>query len=307
MPRPLPRTAFPAGPFRPADLVAAGHPVARTRHPSLARPTRGVRSPAWPSDLQDRVAAFTLALPADVAFSHRTAALLHGMPMPRSVERDPVLDIMRRSDRTRIRRAGCRGHRGLERRAVDEVSGVRVVGLADTWCDLGECVGPTLGRDDLVVAADSVVGRLEAGAGSLRQVLDGRCRPRGRRVLLDALSLVRPGVRSPMETRARLMFHDAGFPEPEVNGVVRDAAGGWLLEGDLVWRDQQVVGEYQGEDHADRRRRSTDAQRAGLASDLGWTVLELFAEDVWRSPRRRLTLLRFARELGLETSGLRIG
>ena len=304
MPRPLPPTVFPAGPFRPADLLAAGHPVSRARHPRLARPTRGVRSVGHVDDLFGRVGAFSLVLPSDAAFSHRTAARLHGIPVPDDRDPLPVLDVMRPSDRTRVRRAGCRGHRGLEHRSVVDLDGVRVVAPADTWCDLAEC--SDLGRDELVVAADALLVRLDGGAGALDAALAGRVRPRGRRALVEALALARPGVRSPMETRARLMFHDAGFPEPEVNGAVRDAAGEWLLEGDLVWRRQRVVGEYQGAHHADRARRSADVHRAGLAADHGWTVLEIFAEDVWRPPRRRLTLQRFGRALGLEPARLRI-
>ena len=214
---------------------------------------------------------------------------------------------MRPTGRAVTRRAGCRGHRGLESREVVVCRGVRVVGAADTWCDLGELVGRRLGVDDLVVAGDAVLGRLGAEATSrLAGTLGARTSPRGGRALADALALVRPGVRSPMESRARLVFVRAGFPEPEVNQPVRDAAGGWLLEGDLVWRGQRVVGEYQGADHADRRRRSADAHRAGLARDEGWTVLELWAEDLRVGPRRRTTLRRFAGALGLRPSDLRI-
>ena len=93
-----------------------------------------------------------------------------------------------------------------------------------------------------------------------------------------------------METRARLMFVDAGFPEPEVNAPLTDAAGEWLAEGDLVWRRQRLVGEYQGEHHADRHRRSADAFRQSLVEGHGWRVKELWAEDLHRGPRRRWTL-----------------
>ena len=109
-----------------------------------------------------------------------------------------------------------------------------------------------------------------------------------------------------METRARLMFVRARFPEPETNVPIHDAAGGWLLEGELVWPEQRVVGEHQGADHSDRRRRSADSHRSGLAVDEGWTVLGIWAEDVFRSARRRTTLLRFARELRLDVRTLRI-
>ena len=109
-----------------------------------------------------------------------------------------------------------------------------------------------------------------------------------------------------METRARLMFVRAGFPEPEVNGPLTNHEGEWLAEGDLVWRRQRVVGEYQGEPHADRARRSADAFRRTRVEEGDWRVREIWAEDVHRAPRRRATLLAFAEALGLDLATLLI-
>ncbi len=198
------------------------------------------------------------------------------------------------------RRRGCTGHRGLEWRSTTDVHGLPVVSPEDTWCDLGE-LGRRLSVDDLVVIGDAV---LAAGGGAsswlLRGRLEARVRPRGKVRLLEALTLVRPGVRSPMETRARLMFVRADFPEPEVNGDLTDGAGEWLAEGDLVWREQRVVGEYQGADHASRRRRSADASRRISLEGEDWTLLEIWAEDVFVGGRRTACLLRFARALGID-------
>jgi hypothetical protein len=297
-----------AGPFTVARARAAGLRACDLRGRGLSAPTHSVRVLEQPTTLHERALVWAAALPADAAFSHLTAAGLLGIPLPTALEADPLLDVMRPSDSTPTRRRGCRGHRGLEVRRVVRHHGLRVTSPEDTWCDLGELVGHGLDVDDLVVAGDAVLGRCGADpARVLREVLDGRVRPRGSVALREALSLARPGVRSPRETRARLMFVRAGFPEPEVNAVVTDAAGGWLLEGDLVWREQRVVGEYQGEHHASRRRRSADAHRSGLARDEGWTVLELWAEDLDRAPRRRTTLLRFAAALRLDHRGLRLG
>jgi hypothetical protein len=243
-------------------------------------------------------------------FSHVTAAQLWGLPLPADLEAQAELDVMRPTGRGLIERRGCRGHRGAERRATTVVHGVRVTSLADTWVDLGEVVARGLELDDLVVAADAVLARRPAGAEEpdrrLHDALASRVRPRHRRMLEAALELARPGVRSPMETRARLMFHRAGFPEPEVNGAIHADDGGWLAEGDLVWRRQRVVGEYQGTVHAGIRNRSRDAHRNGLLDDEGWRVLELYSDDVFSAPRRRATLTRFARALGLELGTLRI-
>ncbi len=208
------------------------------------------------------------------------------------------------------RRVGCIGHRGLESRRTVSVHGVRVVAPEETWCDLGEVGRGVFGVDDLVVVGDAVVasgtGAVADAQWSLRRCLEGRVRPRGKVRLLEALDLVRPGVRSPMESRGRLMFVRGGFPEPEVNGDLTDGAGEWLAEGDLVWREQRVVGEYQGAHHATRRRRSLDASRGVSLEAEGWTVLEIWAEDVFVGGRRTACLLRFARHLGLDPAELTI-
>jgi hypothetical protein len=147
---------------------------------------------------------------------------------------------------------------------------------------------------------------VEAGIRGLRAALASRVRPRGASQLARALDLVRAPVRSPMETRARLMFIRAGFPEPRVNRPVHGEDGQWLLEGDLVWEEQRVIGEYQGKDHGSIQRRSADAARASSAEDEGWTVREVFAADVYRQPRRIACLRRFARALGLDERDMRI-
>ena len=127
---------------------------------------------------------------------------------------------------------------------------------------------------------------------------------------MEAATLVRKGVKSPMESRARLMFVRAGFPEPEVNADVRDRHGGWLLEGDLVWRPhgdiKGVVGEYQGSDHASIKRRSADSSRTTTAEANDYRILEIYAEDVYLGARRRACLRRFARALELDPSDLTI-
>lgn len=145
-----------------------------------------------------------------------------------------------------------------------------------------------------------------SGAAVLRAALDARVRPRGKIMLVPALALVRSGSRSAMETRARLMFHRAGFPEPELNAPVRDAHGGWLLEGDFVWRKQRVVGEYQGADHGSIRRRSADSSRSTLAEEHDYRLLEIYAEDVFGGARRRACLRRFARALEIDVADLTI-
>ena len=215
---------------------------------SCGPPGRFARWPS-PANVRDRAQAYVAALPADVTFSHITAAQLWDLPLPLPLEEQVALDVMRETTRGRIERHGCISHRGGERRSSATVHGLPVTSLLDTWVDLGEVVPRGLGRDDLVVAGDVVAtrtSRVPPGSAitdavqPLADALAARVRPRNKALLTASLKLVRPGVRSPMESRSRLVFVDAGFPEPEVNGHVHAADGGWLAECDLLWRAQRV-------------------------------------------------------------------
>jgi hypothetical protein len=300
----LPRSLA-SRPFTVAQGREAGLQLPELRSHRLHAPTHGVRTASVPTTVHQRAAAFAAGMPADAAFSHVSAAQLLNLPLPSELELQVLLDVTRPASMAQVRRAGCRGHRGLERREVMDVDGLRVVGLVDTWCDLGELSAGEMGVDDLVVVGDVVVNRLEPGGhAALRAALDARTRPRGKARLTEALFLVRVGSRSPMETRSRLMFGRAGFPEPALNAAVYDANGGWLLEGDLVWHQHRVIGEYQGADHASRKRRSADSFRIGLAGDEDYTVIEIYAEDIYGRARRRTLLRRFARAMKLDPTTL---
>ena len=306
------------GPFSVSRARATALPPSRLRHPALTIPTRSVRAEGEATSVLERARAFLVALPDDVAFSHVTACQLWDLPLPGGLEAQTELDVMRSSSSTRVRRTGCHGHRGLQRRRTARSRGLPVTGLAHTWVDLGEVLDRGLTLDDVVVVGDQVAtrlaGRRDPGEPAtapasralavMARTMDARVRPRGKVLLTEALALVRAPVRSPMESRARLMFVRAGFPEPEVNRDVHGRDGGWLLEGDLVWEEHRVVGEYQGRDHGSIKQRSYDARRQSVAHDQGWTVLEIYSEDVFQRPRRQECLKRFARALGLDPATL---
>ena len=236
---PPPPVARGPGPYPPAAAPRLGVPTQRLRRGDPVRPTRGVRALTVPATLVERATAFQAGMPTDRAFSHLTAAVLWGLPLTATLEESAAADgaplhvVAPTADGCAVRR-GVVGHRGLEVRGVGTPpgTGLRVVDLADTWCDLGELPRGTLTLHDLVVAGDAAVALLDARAGravgvhALHAALARRNRPRGAVALRHALTLVRARVRSPMETRARLMFVDAGFPEPEVNAPLTDAAGG---------------------------------------------------------------------------------
>ena len=267
-----------------------------------------------------RARAVQVGLAPGTAYSHVTAAELWDLPLPRRLQAQVELDVMTHTRGGQVIRRGCRGHRGLERRVVTLIDDLRVTSRPETWCDLAD-LGPRLiSVDDLVVLGDACVkqmddelrARVQAGAvtspgvRALHEAQGRRIRPRGKVMLRQALELVRPRVKSPMESRSRLMFVRAGFPEPVVNLAILDEADEWLGEGDLVWKAKRLIGEYQGSHHGDIKRRSADASRFHLLEGRSWTVEELFSEDIYQRPRRIAALHRFAARLDLDPATLLI-
>lgn len=294
-------------PFSRPEGLAAGMTPRQLRSPFLHIPTRGARTLDPPIELVERAQAFATVLPTDSAFSHVTACALWRLPLPARTS-TTLLHVMRPTDRAHVRRRMCVGHRGLETRTVEDLEGVRVVAPLDTWCDLAE-LSADVSLEDLVVVGDSIVNRLDDRSldhPAFTDVLAGRTRPTGRSKLDAAVRLLRFGSRSPMETRTRLVFVQAGFPEPRLNVAIDDADGSWLLTGDLVWDEQKVVVEYQGSTHASRAEASKDFDRAGVAADHGNQLFMVFAEDIFESSRRQRMLLRVARALRLDPATLRI-
>ncbi|MCU1536545.1 MAG: hypothetical protein JWP82_896 [Humibacillus sp.] len=310
MTSPLPTT-----PFTVAHGRALGYTDRQLAADALARPFRGVRSLTPPATLLDRCAALASVLPQGAAFSHLTAAQLHGLPLSYALEADERLHVIRPIDAPHLRRSLVVGHRALHTRSVVHLDGLPVVDLADTWADLGELVGrgKPMGLDDAIVIGDACATSLDS-AHPLREAVDRRIRPRGKVLLTEALDLIRVGSWSPRETQARLMFVRAGLPEPSLNRPVRASWNPRILlgYGDLVWeltlpsgRRVRLIGEYQGaEFHSGEEPELRDGiRKAGMERD-GWTVLEIWAEDMGRKDARWSTIRRFADQLEVPQASL---
>jgi hypothetical protein len=306
---------LPSVPFTVAHGRALGLTERQLRSRELDRPFRGVRCLNPPSSVIERLEALACVLPQGAAFSHITAAVLHGLPLSYALEADERLHVIRRIDLPHLRRADVVGHRMVHARALTTAHGLPVVDLADTWVDLGELVGrgKPMGLDDAIVVGDACATVLQS-VGPLRRALARRVRPRGKKLLTEALELIRVNSWSPRETQARIMFVRAGLPEPSPNQAIlaswdRDLLLGY---GDLVWafdlpdgRRVRLIGEYQGAAFhtGPEQKAHDDARRLRLEGD-GWIVIEIWASDLATPEARRDTIRRFAEELHVPVSAL---
>ena len=228
-------------------------------------------------------------------FSHVTAALLYGAPLPFDIDTGR-LDVAVLDPRTPPRGRGVRAHRvtGVEVLLRD---GMAVAAPADAWCQLA----PLLRREDLVAVGDNLVtgrrvrgirGPALATVAQLRGAAFRHRGKRGARTASWALERVRSGVDSRPETRLRLLLVSAGLPEPELDLTV-DVGDGLLLHPDLTYSQWQVVLEYEGDIHrTDPAVWRRDIERRELYEAAGWRVIRVTADNVFREPELFLARVR---------------
>ncbi len=232
-----------------------------TRRAGLRIPTRGVRLPRGEDSWWDEVGAFSLILPAGGAFSHATAAQIHGLPLPPSNLDATPLHVTVPRGVARGSRGGVAWHASQIVGAVTTVRTLPVTDAGRTWLDLGQF----LPLPYLVAAMDLIKRR---GLCSDLVVPSGI---RGAGLLRQALALADPSSRSPRESILRVHVQLANLPTPRLNfDVIHE--GEWIGCGDLVWPEFRIYVEYDGQHHSDPRQRHQDAQTRNRLAQLGWTV-----------------------------------
>ncbi len=265
--------------FSVQEARRLGIPAARLRAKDLDRPFPGLRRPSGTADatLWDLAHTYALRLTPDQYFSHTTAARLLGMRLPAQATRsfDPAevkLHVTSVLPKHAPRVSGVIGHTARDRPPLLRDGLIAVSDPIATWFDLAA----SLSTDELIVLGDGLLSRRSpvATQESLRARIDGSSMRRGRAKLEQALVHLRPGTDSAPETRLRLLLLRNGLPEPEVNGLIQTSARRY--HGDLVFRDERVVIEYDGGHHrTDERQFSIDIVRLDHIAEAGWRVIRV--------------------------------
>lgn len=205
----------------------------------------------------------------DQCFSHTTAARIHGMPLPRRLDDDPI-HVASPSGGSRTRRPGVVGHR-LKSRAVT-VAGLRVESREDTFVHLATILDP----DELTVVADWLISPERREPMSI-EALAEHCRrftgARGVATALIALAAAQVGAESPRETESRLLMLRLGAPPMQLNFRVYDEDGRFLFRLDGGWPELRIGWEYDGRGHhADPAQAARDLDRLDRSAELRWRV-----------------------------------
>lgn len=246
------------------------------RRVDLAKPFYGVRVPRHgDAAAESLVTVYSKRMSPHHFFSHVTAAVIHGLPLPLTLQRSPMLHVCTEDPSARHGSRTVVGHhcRPGSIRVVD-VAGLRVASPVDTWCQLST----VLSVDELVMVGDALVRRVKplASMEELRVAVARFAGHRGARRLRAALEWVRPGTDSPKETELRVLLIRAGLPEPEVNGIIVDRFGVKVATGDLVYRRYRVLVEYDGAQHReDEEQYHWDVDRLDDIMAEDWRVIRI--------------------------------
>jgi hypothetical protein len=274
MPRPRPLPAALLGQaFRVDDGERAGASRRRQRAGDLSAPFHGVRLHGGdPSDHRIRCRAYSQTAGLDVVLCRESAARCYGFPLPRHLQRSETVHVLKLDGARAPRGRGVAGHRSSRSLQVIRHDGIRMTDPAHTWFDLAA----VLGHDDLVIAGDFLVGREPlVPLAELADRVAAHVRVRGARRIREAFGEVRPGARSPRETRLRLALTRAGLPEPAMNAPIL-LPGYGTAHGDLVYAEALLVLEYEGEHHlTDPEQWAADLRRFNAYAASGWTAIRV--------------------------------
>jgi hypothetical protein len=304
---PFPSGLDPAG-FTVADAAGAGVGRGRLRASDLERPHYGVRVVKGnaPLDHLARAKAYAARMPDEAFFSHTTAALALGTPLPKFVADEPIhVSVFAPAQPREGKRIV--GHRFRERFPLQTHSGLRVPTAPRVWLQLAAL----LELDELIIAGDYFVTGIEpyrrkrkplASIAQLEASVALVGRARGIRNARAALPQIRYGPLSAQETRLRLLIVRAGLPEPVLNHKVLTGYGYIEAMIDLAYPGLMVGIEYQGEDHwKNAKVYRNDLIRRERLADAGWDMIYVTADDLFLRPGETIDRIRSRIERALRT------
>ncbi len=283
-------------PFRSRKAAPSIIPRSRLRASDLNREVRGTRLAAQNLTLRQRCALFQLRMPPAAFFSHATAALLHGIPLPLRQSHVPPVHIALPNPHRAPHAEGLIGHKlHVEPHEVVVMpDGLRVTSVVRTWLDLGS----QLSLADLVAAGDFVIHRRHplASVSQLAAALSRRSNRRGLVTLHTAWGMLSAFAESAPESILRVIIVLAGLPEPRVNIHVVDRRGEFVARTDLAIAEYKLVIEYMGDYHRTSPGQwRDDMTRRSRLEAQGWRVMEVNADDLLDQAELIDRIRRFAR------------
>ncbi|MBW3089521.1 DUF559 domain-containing protein [Bifidobacterium sp. 82T25] len=169
----------------------------------------------------------------------------------------------------------------------------------DTWIQYAQY----LNLDEMVILGEAIIRRFRYSVDHFRNRLKNFTHVVGRVRCEQALPLIQVSD-SVQETRARLTLLRFGLSVPQMHYGITDTNGIVRYVVDMAYPDNHVAIEYDGDHH--RRFRNQYVRDQRKRRDLramGWTVIEVFADDLWNEPNQRDFAQHVANALNVPLTG----
>ena len=235
------------------------------------------------------VQAAAMAVGGDLVACHSTAARLWGF----DILGDATMHFLGPPSLVNRRLRGIQVHPsvlGTEDAVLRE--GVWCTPAARTACDVVRLTRPIDGLATLDAA-------LRAGVCTQEQLHGAALAQAGLREVIRLRGLIpfaHPKADSPMESRMRWRFLDAGLPMPTLQYRIAGAHRAHFL--DLGWEEYCVGTEFDGlEAHMTREQLDADRDRHNWVTVNRWTLFHFTAADIYR--HHLAMVARTARALGV--------
>jgi len=284
-------TELTLGPFRALDALDMGLLTRNMlRGPAWQRLYRGIYADSrLPVDHRLRCQAAALLLPPGGAVGLLSAVHLWDVPV-RDAD-DPVTVLVPPGITIQSQKHLVVRHVHVPSADLDAIFDVPVTSPTRTAFD----VARMLPRTDAVIVLDSMFRRRKAFLAKVEAHLAAQAGWPGVVAARRTLSLSDGRAESPMETRLRLLLHDAGLPPPtpqlKIFRVKPDGRQKFVARVDLAYEDWKIAIEYDGDHHRDRVTYRFDMERQNELFLAGWTLLRFNADDVLRFPDKAVAVV----------------
>jgi very-short-patch-repair endonuclease len=229
--------------------------------------------------------AVGLILPPDAAIGGLSAAFLWGVDL---LAPDAPVSVLTKRTAWMFRHERVRTHySAIDDGDLTSWDGSMVSSPERTAFDLGR----RLGRAGGLMVLDGLAHSGVADLGVVAELASRRYWWPGIPKLNELLRIADPRTESPMESRLRLLLHDAGLPQGRPQFEIRNVRGLLIGRVDLGWPAARLAVEYEGDHHRERDQFRRDIDRVNALRMAGWTVLRLTADDVLRRPDRTVAMV----------------
>lgn len=243
-------------------------------------PTRGIRLPRGEDSLVARCSALQVARPGSV-ICRCTAAAVWGCAV---TSPDCPIHAVMPSGSEGLRREGHRRIRvTISPADITRYRGLAITTPERTFVDIAQAVPLPL----IVAFGDHILRQRLASREGIDDCLSRSRGQRGVRRARQAVDLLDPRAESPPESVLRVTLIAAGLPAPTPQVVIRSTTGAFIARGDLVYEDERIIIEYDGEHHLTPEQQAKDADRRHRLTLDGWLVITITRHDL-RDPGRAI-------------------